>query len=316
MAYRFLIQSLNVPVPERTWIWINPWTSGDIYLQMALLQPFREEYLREGEQMLILVESRFAEIVEMFSQYSHCLLLRVTETLTPHYRLCLSIKNLSKILLPGVPRIFLPHFYPDGNLLRFAHLRQISMAELAKYMLNLPFDAPLAKPVIPDGFVQRAQAIVEKFAISPGKSVLLSPHTVTLHPQPATFWEELAKRLFAAGLSVFTDTANGRFPAIQGTQGLPFSFGEAVPLVSTMGYVIAQHSGFVNVISSATCRLSVIYRGPLPVNLPDETYALPYSAIDLQNNGFRETHDALGIHRQADPVVAAGLVVDRFLSHS
>lgn len=313
LAYANLMRQLQLPDARNTWIFINPWTSGDIYLQMALMDAFLAHHCQGGEKVLLLIDSKYVEIAQMFGQFPQ-VTIRVMDKLSAQYRLCLTLKSLSAVFCPGLPIVFMPHFMGDGKLIRFTHLRGIAVAEIAKYLLNLPFDAPLVAPQLPAAFRQRAAQIASRQNIPAGRSVLLVPHTVTLPTLADEFWQSLAADLSAAGYAVYTDTANGRFPAIAGSEGVNFSFGESLPLVEHMGHVVAQHSGFVNVVAAARCRLVVCYKGPLPYSAGNEVYAIPYSAIDLKNNGFRGSDDALAVDRADDPRQAARLALTKLLA--
>ncbi|MDD4617218.1 MAG: hypothetical protein PHW76_08950 [Alphaproteobacteria bacterium] len=272
-----------------SWVFINPWGAGDIYPMVSLMGDFIKYHCTNNERIVLLVRKQYEEIPFMFSQFSD----RLTTISVPQEYMDATVQDfgLQQTFTKGDPILFVPTHWGQGNLQRIFFLRGISATEIFKFMLHVPFDATLAKPILPEAFVARAEAKLRQSFDPAQKSVLLSPSSVTLKPFPTAFWTMIAQHLKEMGYRVFSDTANGRIPPIEGTIDLRFTFGEAVPVANAIGRVICHQTGLAYVLSYSACKMTSLYLGPLPSPL----YHAPFSAISLKNNGFKDDEETIEI---------------------
>jgi len=105
-----------------------------------------------------------------------------------------------------------------------------------------------------------------------GKTVLLSPYSISAGRLDMRFWEKLANALLKNGYSVCTNGGGGNEPAIKGTVPVFFRFADAKIFLEHAGYFVAYRSGLCDIIAELNCKKIIIY----PKNV---VYCLPGRAI-------------------------------------
>ena len=268
-----------------TWVFIIPLGSGGIYIFMSLLETFIRHHCKKDERIILLVQTKYIEVAQMFSQYSN---LEFVPCTSDYMELLTSDMGLESHFSKGKAIIFSPELFERGDLLRLVYLKETSLCDIQKYMLSIPFDAQPTKPVILGKFIDSTQSKLPDIGANP---ILLCPSSNTFPALMPNFWPLLARRLTASGYDVYIDTANGACPPIDGTKELRFTLGEALPIADKIGHVVCYQSGLAHILSSSTCRLNILHPGPLPAPY----YPYPYSCIDLKNGGFRDTSCATEI---------------------
>ncbi len=289
---------------RNSWVFVNPWGSGDIYAMVSLMDDFIKYHCANGEKIVLLVRKAYEEIPFMFSQYADR--LAVITVVKEYMDAAVQDLGLQQTFSRGEPINFVPTHWGQGDLQKFYHLRGTTACDLFKFMLHIPFDAVPAKPVLPDVLVSRAEAKLNGIFDPSRKSVLLSPSSVTLKAFPDAFWAGIAQRLKAMGYRIFCDTANGKAAPIEGTEELRFTFGEAVTIANKIGGVICHETGLTHVFSSSSCKLTIFYPGPLPA----PWYGVPFSAVSLHNGGFRQTEEGMEIPEDASVDEAIARAMD------
>ena len=147
-----------------------------------------------------------------------------------------------------------------GNPLQwFRGYKGLYFMELFRtFVFNLPDDALPERPVLKDAG-DELDHIFEKYRLTEGKTVLLSPYANTLADLPDDFWVLLAKSLMEMGYRVCTNSSGEMEPAVKGTVPVFFPLNIAPQFVERAGYFIGVRSGFCDVISAAEARKIILY---------------------------------------------------------
>lgn len=136
--------------------------------------------------------------------------------------------------------LFYLHKYPGRG--------GISLTDLYRYILRLPWDSQLHRPVVLPEWHEEARQLAQSIGMPMDTSVLLFPANSSAHPQfPDIFWRTLAERLADNGYRVFTNMKGGNFrPAtmpIPGTTPVDVPLHLALPLVQWAGRTICAAHG-------------------------------------------------------------------------
>ena len=221
---------------------------GDTYLTSALARHLAEQY-------------RVAPVV--ISSTTHC---QVASLFPQGVRRVVSIDQID----PGVIQqhnpqqqltggsIFLAHPWftnqelvhrlgLDGHTLLSMHLEHFGLSEQATP------DTPVISPRVQEAARRR----FEQFNLPVGKTAILAPATSS-SPQADFPWDVLAVELKRAGWCVCANSAKNDRP-ISGAIELDFPLEEAIPTLDLAGWLISMRSGFCDLVSSSSCRMSLLY---------------------------------------------------------
>lgn len=235
-------------------VFLCPYTgTGDIYL----IGTFWKQYLRAAgieNYIFLVISSACKKTAEIFD-IRNVELLRTQEEgeyLIKYYMLCPDEICL-KLLNDSWGQI-------RGNPLQwFRGYRGLYFMELFRtFVFNLPDDALPERPVLKDAG-DELDRIFEKYQLTEGKTVLLSPYANTLADLPDDFWVLLAKKLMERGYRVCTNSSGEKEPAVKGTVPVFFPLNIAPQFVERAGYFIGVRSGFCDVISAAEARKIILY---------------------------------------------------------
>ena len=103
-------------------------------------------------------------------------------------------------------------------------------------------------------------SIFKKFALKPGKTVLLVPHSNSLRMLPRQdFWKQLTCGLLQMGYNVCTNVASPVEHAIPGTLALAVPIEQVVPFLNRAGNMISVRTGFADITEGAKCKRVVLY---------------------------------------------------------
>ena len=232
---------------RRSWIIMNPASIGDTVTVCAFAREFVK---RHGHPVTMVVPQDHLPVTRMYPN-------RFLRVLTADRPLMLHIANV--FLDAGrfeVDMPFIAHPYDHGDcrgdelfyLYKYAGRGGISLTDLFRYMLRLPWEAALDRPESLPEWEAEASSLAGSIAMPLGESVLLFPANSSPHPQfPDVFWAALAARLTANGKKVFTNMKGGNFRPntmpVAGTTPVDVPIHLALSLVSLAGRTICSAHG-------------------------------------------------------------------------
>jgi len=231
----------------RSWIIMNPTSIGDTAIVCALAREFVKHH---GHGVTMIVPPDHLPITNMFPD-------RFVRVLSAERPLMMSVINnfidANRFEL-DIP--FCGHPYDHGDcrgdelfyLYKFPGRGGISMTDLFRHLLRLPWESQLDRPTISPEWDVEALRLAESLGMPIGKSVLLFPANSSPHPQfPDVFWETLAARLTSIGYRVFTNMKGGNFRPktmpIAGTTPVEVPIHLALSLVRLAGRTICSAHG-------------------------------------------------------------------------
>lgn len=125
----------------------------------------------------------------------------------------------------------------------------ISETDLQRFVLHVPWDAPLEPPRILPEWEQQAMRMALEHGLRLGRSVLLCPINNSADRYSQLFWNAVAERLVQQGYKVFTNMGglnahNGleQMP-IPGTTGVNLPVELVIPFIHLAGRVITGGNG-------------------------------------------------------------------------
>lgn len=245
----------------RSWILLNPTSLGDTWIVCALAKAFRETH---GPITMVVKESH-AAIAQMY-QNDIFKIIAVDGNQIQDY--CSRTHHFCTFAIDQ-PFIAHPFWVGDGRLDRIMQLYRypgrggITFTDVCRYILHLGWDAPLARPTIPQAWTDEAHSYAQSIGMVPGKSVILSPDNNSVEALPVEFWQPLADELNRLGWKVFTNlagnTANGpRSAPFEGTSAITLPLHLVIPLVELAGRYISGNNGLACMLigSHAKCQFT------------------------------------------------------------
>jgi hypothetical protein len=243
--WRSLCEVLSL-VPDE-WCFVCPSELGDIYLICALGPEFIRNY---GGRFSVIVKEEHLAVPHLFGQSIH-------QAITLNELDLQAIHHFSQFA-PGIPILCHPRYHSKETAELLRGSRDITPLSLYRAILRLSPVASLAKPIISPPLRLSAERRFAEFGLSQGKTVILAPEGIVM-PLPSFFWLQLASDLVASGYTVATLISSGWSQALPGTVAVSFPLSEVIPAAELAGWVIAARTGLCEVLSSARCRLSIIY---------------------------------------------------------
>jgi hypothetical protein len=226
---------------------MNPASIGDTVTVCALAREFVK---RHGHAVTMVVPPDHIAVTHMYPN-------RFLRVLTAERALMMDIgnnfidANRFELDMP-----FFGHPYDHGDcrgdelfyLFKYPGRGGISLTDLYRYMLRLPWDSPLDRPAISQEWDAEARQLADDIGMPAGKSVVLFPANSSPHPQfPDVFWETVAGRLTANGYKVFTNMKGGNYRPntmpICGTIPVEVPIHLALSLVQLAGRTICSAHG-------------------------------------------------------------------------
>lgn len=229
-----------------TWGLISPYGIGDTYLLCALSKQLLAE---GGSAVSLLARPSHQDVGRLFPEG----IARVTA--------------LDEIDLPllrswrrqGPPRRGIPLVAHPFNLaLADGPLPRLHLLDLYRRLFRLPPEASLLRPTVPTAACDEARRRFRHLGLPAGRTVLLAPGAVSIRTHPQAFWQTLVHTLRKAGWTVALNHSAAA-PPLEGTVPLSFPLREAIPMAELAGWVISSRSGLCDLLSTARCRLTVIY---------------------------------------------------------
>jgi hypothetical protein len=268
---RFLEQ-LRHP-DRRSWIIMNPCSIGDTAFVCALAREFVKQH---GHGITMVVPPDHLPITAMFPN-------RFIRVLTADRPTMLRILN--QYIDPSRFELDMPfcaHSYDHGDcrtdalmyLFKFPGRGGLSMADMFRHLLRLPWDACLDRPTIPPEWETEAQSLADTVGMDRGRSITLFPASSSpLVQLPDILWSTLVARLTERGYKVFCNMKGGHFwpktMPIAGSIPIEIPVHLALPLVSFAGRAISSPNGmqFLALLGGRFEQMTVL--APATVNHDD-----------------------------------------------
>jgi len=242
---RFLEQARDPQ--RRSWIIMNPTSIGDTATVCALA---REFVMQHGYGITMVVPPEHFPITQMFPNR----FIRVMTADRPTMLQFLNSFIDSNRFELDMP--FCAHPYDHGDcrtdelmyLFKFPGRGGISMSDLFRYLLRLPWHACLERPTIPSEWTMEAEEKAKSVGMERGGSVILFPANSSPIGQFSDIvWSTLVARLTARGERVFCNMTGGNFRPttmpIAGSIPIEIPVHLALPLVSIAGRTISGSNG-------------------------------------------------------------------------
>jgi hypothetical protein len=234
------------------WLLVCPYHLGDTYLISSLLPAFAETHRDRAERVYVLTEPKQAEIPRLFAPAA-------TPVAVPGLGPQIADRLTSvAAFAPNFPFIVHMLHYGDGRLGAFMGHRGVTVMDLWRHILQLPFDAPMAKPTVWPELRARAEKTFTETGLPRGRTAVLFPKAYTSPPMPDPYWTALARGLERRGWAVATSVVGDEQP-FPGTAAVRFPIVDTLPFVEAAGWAISSRSGIADVFAHAACRKTVIY---------------------------------------------------------
>lgn len=231
-----------------TWYMICPYGIGDIYLVCSLAEEFLLKH--GGKKIVFIIKKNHLSIKDLFSNQS-----REFVVLDDFNMKALTKHGCFKI---GHPFIGHPEFLrPD--FVKILGNNNINLLSIYKEIFSLSANCSLSKPQVSKNLMNASKEKFLSLGLPPNKTVILAPDAKSLDTFPFQFWAKISEKLNKMGWVVCINCVQEIVNIIPETIPINFSLNEAITMVEMAGWVIASRSGLCDLISSANCRLSVIY---------------------------------------------------------
>jgi hypothetical protein len=261
----------NLNLQNDCWFIICPYGIGDTYFICALLKQF---LLRHGNtKAVLIVKKSHLDVVELFTE-------DIYRVITFDKLNLRDINRFSQFKC-GYPFIGHPSdFKYDFD--RFLGTEGLTLLDLYRIMLQMPIDAPLTQPKLDYASINAAKKKFFELGLPANRTVILAPEANSLSTLPLEFWCHLSEHLKLQGWTVCINICNSS-TCIPGTTPINFSLSEAISIAEIAGWVISSRSGLCDLLSSAKCKLSIIY-------MKQSWYAgTPLTGSSLKRMGLSET---------------------------
>jgi hypothetical protein len=245
-----LILKLKSPnwLQKKIWYIVSPYGIGDTYFLCILTNEFLHQ--NGGEKVVIIVKNSHLPIGKLFPNdnikllYINSLDVRIIQKFGRFKLGCAFIGHPS-FLKPSFDKIL-------GD-------KDITLLTIYKQMFNITHDCYISKPQENILSSKSAQDRFLLLGLKHGKTVILLPDATSLDKLDLSFWLHLAKELKKQGWMVCVNSTHNNINQIEEAIPISFPLDEAISIAEMAGWVIASRNGFCDLISTATCKLSIIY---------------------------------------------------------
>lgn len=231
---------------RRSWILLNPASIGDT----ATVCAFSREFMRQhGHGITMVVPQEHLPITRMFPDR----FLRVLSADRATMLHILSRVDSNRFELDGP---ICAHPYDNGDcrtdslfyLFKYRGRGGISLTDLFRYLLRLPWNARLDRPRMLPEWEDEAERVAEEVGLERGRSVILFPANSSPIAQfPDIIWSTLTARLKELGYLVFCNMKGGNFRPktmpIVGSTPIEVPVHLAAPLVRLAGRTVTGPNG-------------------------------------------------------------------------
>ena len=255
---------------ERTWILVNPTSIGDTYVVCALARAFKATH---GGKLTMVMKQSQLPIAHMFqSDIDRMLAYEDQELLSFSWKFFgVGSFDIDQPIMAHPQWHGAGHdFHQFAELFAYPGRGGLTFADWFRLMLRLGWDTELSKPNIPDEWRAAANAYADQIGMTEGKSIILFPDNNSQAPLPDAFWSQLAERLSAEGLTVFTNMAGNRHGPrtvpLPGTSGVHITLANVIPLVERAGRFVSMSNGMSSMLtgSGARTRHAYVIQVPAP----------------------------------------------------
>lgn len=228
--------------PERYLIICPNDALGDVYLALSHLP----EYCRRheiAETVIVVTGNGCRQTAELFEP-PHLITLGMNEMDELVQAVLFTRENNALIAHHDRP-------YTD-NIIRYLEARFLSFRDFYTMAIyGLERDAPSIRPTGQEDFPA-------PYGMVKGKSAIFSPYAKSVVELPASFWEDMARKLHTEGLCVYTNTVGDEEP-VKGTSSLSIPLKHMVSAVEFAGCFVGIRSGLCDIIAEAESRKRVIF---------------------------------------------------------
>ncbi len=233
-------------------IFLCPYTgTGDIYL----IGTFWNEYLKRNnisDYIFIVVSKACARVAEIFDIRNVCQITQVESSyIVEFYKLCgekagIKILNDSWWELRANP------------LQRFRGFKGLFFTEIfRKFVFDFEDDVTPVQPELKNAD-NELLPVFEKYNLTKGHTVVLSPYSNTLSDLPIGFWTKMVEDLHSRGFDVCSNCGAEEIP-IDGTAAVFVPLNIAPQFIEKAGFFIGVRSGFCDCISAADAKKIILY---------------------------------------------------------
>jgi hypothetical protein len=264
LLFRFCYRELSI-LSDDTWVLISPYSIGDTYLLCALAKHLLLE--NGGAGVTLLLRASHMDVAELFPE-------DIAQKLPLHEKHLYWFRRARSPLplQPGIPIVAHPRNHEAFSADPRKWKRTESMLNQYLNFFHLPLNTPLSKPVVSSVAYFKAKERLHVLGLPEQRTVILAPDAVSVKTLPPSFWHIMSHELRRSGWSVCFNSSGTSYP-----------LSEAIPVAELAGWVISMRSGLCDLISTANCRLSVIY--------PEKTNSVlsPLEEYSLKNQGLPST---------------------------
>ncbi len=238
---------------ENAFVFLCPYPgTGDIYMACSYLQ---EYCVRNGidNYIFLVIDESCRKVAELFSVRNIEVISELEKT-----RLLQAWEFLGNERIPLKPLLYWG--WRTKRYLYADHYPDITFQKMFLYdVFGLNKAAVRILPTV-DRNDAYAKMLFERKGLRKGKTVILSPYAGSfISEMGMNDWMDLAEGLRKKGFHVCTNCDGKTEKPIEGTTPVFFPYYEAVSVVEYAGGFIALRSGLCDVVSSAKCRMVVLY---------------------------------------------------------
>lgn len=216
---------------------------GDVYMAMAYLPYYLEEKCI-FDHVMVTVGETCTQVVNMFSKKRVVTLGRQEMDELTQAVIYTEEKNA----------IIAHHDRPYTNdMTLFIDKGKLSFRDL--YCCGVFGLERNTEPVIPCF----CKEYMERGKMKKDKSIILSPYAKSVIGVPMSFWEANIEKYVGLGFQVYTNVVGQERP-LAGTEPVQIPISQIVSAVEYAGHFIGIRSGLCDVLSSAKCKKTVVYK--------------------------------------------------------
>lgn len=255
---------------SKDYVFVETFGMGDHINTMRVVGGIADELKKNGGKIIFWVSQRNL----LLKNYFEGVFDHVVCPTHPHGQMvdwghldyqvnCLAEKNIRRV---GRPLIFAFDSIYDGLLGKLFRADKITLTDIKRILLNLPFDSPLCPLTVPKEKKLEHIENAKKQGLVPG-SIILFNHQWGKNGFDENLFEEVIQKHPG---KVFYDLGYGsdNERKIGGAIPLKIKLDEVISFCEYAGTVIARRSGIVDMLASAKVRLYSLY----PTNLTYEDY--------------------------------------------
>ena len=156
-----------------------------------------------------------------------------------------------------------PLLYWGWRVKRYLYADQYPQITFTEMFRHDVFDLDISvKPTVPMSKADNtyAKRLFQKMDLKKGQTIIIAPYAGSFVPNISMeSWESLTELLKEKGYCVCTNCFGDKESPIYGTQPIIFPYEEAKNVLEYAGGFIAVRSGLCDIVSSANCKMVIIY---------------------------------------------------------